>query len=235
MSGKVIHIENLYGLKEKEIARLQERFGKNVFTLEKSRTAVHISLDILREPMFILLIVACTLYFILGKTSEGWMMMGAMLFVAAVSFYQEVKSTNALQALKELTEPKIVVIRNGTHTTISSTELVPGDIMLLEEGRKIPADGRIIQENDLTVNESVITGESMPVDKNENDGHNILYQGTIINSGKCYATVIATGNNTELGKLGKSVSGYSGTKTLLQTQINRFVKYFALFGISAFF
>jgi Ca2+-transporting ATPase len=235
MSGKVIHIENLYGLKEKEIPRLQERFGKNVFTLEKSRTAVHIFLDILREPMFILLIAACTLYFILGKTSEGWMMMAAIFFVAAVSFYQEVKSTKALEALKELTEPKIVVVRNGTHTTISSAELVPGDIMLLEEGRKIPADGRIIQENDLTVNESVITGESMPVDKSERDGHNILYQGTIINSGKCYATVIATGNNTELGKLGKSVTGYSGTKTLLQIQIGKFIRYFALFGISAFF
>ena len=234
MSGKVIHIEQLNGLNAADIPMQQQRFGKNLFSLEKPRNFLHVSLDIIREPMFLLLIVACALYFILGKTSEGWMMMAAMIFVAAISIYQEVKSTKALQALKELTAPKVIVIRNGIEQMIASAELVPGDIMLLEEGNKIPADGRIIQSNDLSVNESVITGESLPNEKDISDGHNLLYQGTTVNSGKGYATVIATGNNTELGKLGKSITAYAAPKTLLQEQMSKFVQRFALFGIGAF-
>ncbi|MBI3720451.1 MAG: cation-translocating P-type ATPase [Sphingobacteriales bacterium] len=234
MNGNVFHIENLIGLKENDIKSLQQRFGKNIFQLEKPRRFFHVLFDIFREPMFILLIIACIIYFVLGKSSEGWMMMAAMFFVAAISFYQEVKSTNALEALKEYTEPKIVVIRDGHESTINAADLVPGDIILLEEGSKIPADARIIQSNDLTVNESIITGESLPVDKKELEGYDLLYQGTTVNSGKCYASVIATGNNTLLGKLGKSVSGYAAPKTLLQVQIGKFVKRLAFFGISAF-
>ena len=234
MSGKVIHIEQLNGLSAADIPMRQQRFGKNLFSLEKPRNFLHVSLDIVREPMFLLLIVACALYFILGKSSEGWMMMAAMIFVAAISIYQEVKSTKALQALKELTAPKVIVIRNGIEQMIASAELVPGDIMLLEEGNKIPADGRIIQSNDLSVNESVITGESLPDEKDISDVHNLLYQGTTVNSGKGYATVVATGNNTELGKLGKSITAYAVAKTLLQEQMSKFVQRFALFGIGAF-
>ncbi len=234
MSGKVIHIEHIPGLKETQIAELQQRYGKNVFSLEKQRRFFHIVFDIFREPMFILLMVACALYFILGKINEGWMMVAAMMFVAAISFYQDIKSTRALEALKEFTEPKIAVIRDNAEKVILSADLVPGDIILLEEGSKIPADANVVQGNDLTVNESVITGESMPVDKNYNGSNNLLYQGTTINSGKCYASVTATGNNTVLGKLGKSVSGYTAPETLLQMQIGKFVKGFAFFGISAF-
>lgn len=235
MSGKVTHIENLRGLQESEIEKLQQQFGKNVFSLEKPRTFLHVILDIVREPMFLLLIFACILYFILKQQSEGFMMMAAMIFVAAISIYQDVKSTKALAALKEFTEPKIIVIRQGVEKMIQSTDLVPGDIMLLEEGNKIPADAKILQKNDVSVDESVITGESIPVDKDETEGNNILYQGSIINSGKCYAIVTATGNNTVLGKLGKSVSGYTQQKTLLQLQIGKLIKRLALFGITAFF
>ena len=234
MSGKVIQIEHLPGLKETQVEVLQQQYGKNVFNLEKQRRFFHILFDIFREPMFILLIVACALYFILGKINEGWMMVAAMLFVAAISFYQDIKSTHALEALKEFTEPKIVVIRDGAEKIILSVDLVPGDLILLEEGSKIPADAIVVQGNDLSVNESVITGESMPVNKNDIGSNNLLYQGSTINAGKCYATVTATGNNTVLGKLGKSVSGYTPPETLLQLQIGKFVKGFAFFGISAF-
>ena len=235
MSGKVTYIENLTGLRKMDIPVLQERWGKNIFHAERPRRFFHVLYDVVREPMFILLVAACVIYFVLGKSGEGWMMMAAMLFVAAISFYQEIKSTNAIAALKEFTEPKVVVIRDGEEMMIHSAELVPGDVMLLEEGNKIPADARIIQENDLTVNESIITGESIPVDKHETEGNDLLYQGTTVNSGKCYALVTATGNNTVLGKLGKSISGYSAPKTLLQLQIGKFVKMLAFFGISAFF
>src|SRR6478672_8721605 len=111
MPGKVTHIENLRGLQENEIETLQKRFGKNIFSLEKSRSFLHVILDIVREPMFLLLIFACILYFLLKQQSEGFMMMAAMIFVAAISIYQDVKSTKALEALKKFTEPKILVIR----------------------------------------------------------------------------------------------------------------------------
>jgi Ca2+-transporting ATPase len=235
MPDKVIHIENLVGLQENDIPLLQQRFGKNILLLEKQRRFFHVLWDIVREPMFMLLVLACILYFILGESNEGWMMMAAMLFVAAISFYQEVKSTHALQALKEFTEPRVVVIRGGKEQTISSHELVPGDVIVLEEGAKIPADARLLQTNDLSVNEAVITGESLPVDKKAVEGHDILYQGTTVNSGKCWAVVTATGNNTVLGKLGKAVEEYACAKTLLQVQIGRFVKRLAFFGITAFF
>lgn len=105
---------------------------------------------------------------------------------------------------------------------------------MLEEGNKVPADATILQEDDFSVNESVITGESLPVEKHETPGNNFIYQGSTINSGKCYAQVIATGNNTILGKLGKTVGTITAPKTLLQQQVNRFVKQLAFFGISAF-
>jgi P-type Ca2+ transporter type 2C len=234
MTGNVPDIENIAGLQQEKVPGLQQWFGKNIFSLEKERRFFHVLLDIIKEPMFMLLVVACVVYFILGKMNEGWMMAAAMILVAAISVYQDVKSTRALKALKELTTPTVVVIRDGKRHSIASVDIVPGDVMLLEEGDKISADAKVIQQNDLSVDESVITGESMPVEKSTTEENNVLYQGTTINTGKCYAVVTAIGNNTVLGKLGKSVSGYSTQKTLLQQQIGKFVRLLAIFGISAF-
>lgn len=162
------------------------------------------------------------------------MMLVAMTIVVSISLYQEVKNSNALKALRHLTSPKVTVIRDGTEYTVLSSELVPGDIMLLDEGMSIPADATVLQENDLSVNESVITGESVPVEKHITPGTNMLLQGTSINAGKCIAQVSATGSNTVLGKLGRSVVGYQSPKTLLQRQVNRFVHLLAVFGIAGF-
>lgn len=233
MSGKVTTIE-VQGLSENDIPFLQQQYGKNSFQLEKPRHLLHILADIIREPMFILLMIACVIYFMLGQPTEGIMMLMAICFVSAISLYQDVRSTRALQALKQFTEPEVTVVRDGVSKKIRSEELVPGDVILLEEGNKIPADATIIQENDLSINESIITGESMPADKDETAGNNLIYQGTTINTGKCYAVITATGNNTTLGKLGKAVSTIIPQKTQLQTQVNRFVRQLAVFGISAF-
>ncbi len=234
MSGKTVQAGSLQGLSVQQVLLLRQQYGKNVFHAEFSRRFIHIVWDIVKEPMFILLIIACTLYFILGELSEGIMMLVAMVLVAAISVYQEVKSSNAIKALQQFTEPKVTVIRDGIEIVISTEELVPGDIMLLDEGMNIPADALILQGNDFTVNESIITGESLPVDKHETEGYNILFQGTTINSGKCIARVTTTGNNTVLGKLGKIVGAYQSPKTLLQFQINQFVRRFALFGLIGF-
>jgi Ca2+-transporting ATPase len=235
MPEKIIESGNIEGLSVQEIPALRQQFGKNVFHAEPSRRFIHIVWDILKEPMFILLVIACSLYFILGEVSEGVMMLLAMVLVAAISLYQEIKSSKAVKALQQFTEPKVTVLRDAKEIIISTEELVPGDIMLLEEGMNIPADAIILQENDFTVNESIITGESLPADKHETEGYNILYQGTTINSGKCIAQVTATGNNTVLGKLGTAVGTYHPPKTLLQLQINQFVRRLALFGLIGFF
>lgn len=194
---------------------------------------MHIFIDLVREPMFLMLLTACILYFVLGEIGEGLMMLAAMSIVVSISLYQEVKNSNALKALSDLTSPTVTVIRDGAEQTVSSRELVPGDIMLLEEGMSIPADAVVLEQNDLTVNESVITGESLPVDK-DGAAANTLYQGSFINSGKCLAQVTATGNNTLLGKSGKAVATYRSPETQLQVQVNRFVRSLALFGLAGF-
>jgi len=222
------------GLSSDQIPVLQKQYGKNIFYSEPQRQLYHILLDIVKEPMFILLVVAATLYFILGEAAEGFMMLGATGLVVAISLYQDVKSSNAIKALQEFTQPQVTVIRDGVQQTIAAEELVPGDMMELEEGMNIPADAITVQQNDFSVNESVITGESLPVDKDISEGKNSLFQGTTINSGKAVAKVTATGNNTELGKLGKAVGMYRPPKTFLQMQIGKFVRNLALFGLLAF-
>lgn len=234
MSEKEISSNNLTGLNEEEVLKLRNQFGKNIFHKESENRLLKIIWEIIKEPMFLLLAIACTLYFILGEFGEGTMMLVAMAFVAAISVYQEIKSSNALEQLKQFSEPKVKVIRSGKENIIDAEELVPQDIMLLDEGMNIPADGIVLQQNDLTINESVITGESLPVSKNQNESENLLYQGTTINSGKCIAKVTATGNETTLGKLGKAIESYHAPKTLLQVQINNFVRRFALIGLFVF-
>lgn len=234
MGTQPAEIKDIKGLSSTEVAELRSQYGENSFSTVVEFRFFYILKDIITEPMFILLAIACSLYFILGKSSEGIMMAIAIIIVTAISFYQEVKSTRALKSLAEFTEPRVTVIREGHPIILSAKELVPGDIVLLEEGMKVPADGTIIQSHDLSINESVISGESLPVEKDETVEKSQIYQGTTINSGKCIARITATGNKTILGKIGKAVAAYQPAKTLLQVQVNRFVKRFAFFGFVAF-
>jgi P-type Ca2+ transporter type 2C len=234
MSGKIVTSGNIQGLSSAEAARLQEQFGKNFFHTERPHHFAHIVWNIIKEPMFLLLVVACSLYFMLGETAEGLMMLAAMLVITVISLYQEVRSANALKALKELSEPTVAVLRDGAEVIINVEHLVPGDIMLLSEGMKVPADAIILQANDFTVNESIITGESMPVEKSATHSDSTLFQGTTVNSGKCIARVVTTGMRTQLGKIGGMVSSYQPQPTVLQRQINLFIRRLALFGFLGF-
>ena len=195
---------SMSGLREAEAKKRLEVYGRNSLHLNEAKRLLWILRDIVKEPMFLLLAVACILYFLLGEATEGFLMMAALLFVAAISMYQEVKSAGALAALQQLTEPLAKVIREGQQKEIPLPDVVPGDLVIVEEGEKVPADARIIEYNDLTVNEAILTGESFPVEK-DNSQNCVLLQGTVINSGRCIAEVTATGSNTELGKLGKAV------------------------------
>ncbi|MGZ3838400.1 MAG: cation-translocating P-type ATPase [Flavisolibacter sp.] len=229
-----MEMDELSGLSEEEVRQKEEQFGKNVLHINETRRFFSILLDIVKEPMFLLLTFACILYFILGEPAEGFMMIAAIAFVSAISVYQELKSTHALASLKQLTEPRVKVIRNGREKEALTEDLVPGDLVVLEEGNRVPADARVVKENDLSIDESVVTGESFPVEKHLREGENLLYQGTVVNSGRCYAIVSETGARTVLGKIGRSIITYTESKTLLQDQIDVFVKRFALFGILAF-
>jgi P-type Ca2+ transporter type 2C len=222
------------GLSEQEIPGLIRRYGRNIIKAKRSGKFLHILRDLVLEPMFIILVIAASLYFILGQSSEGWMMISGIIFISAISVYQNIRSSKAIEALNQLTEPRSVVIRDGIERPILSEGLVPGDIIVLEEGRKVPADAVLIRANDLSVDESIITGESLPVEKYSGNGTDLLFQSTIINSGKCIARVTATGNNTALGKIGRSIHNYVPGKTRLQQQIEKFVRQLALFGVIAF-
>lgn len=234
MPNKTMHLDTLTGLSTGQVALMREKHGNNTLHLRSTPQIIQITWGVIREPMFIMLLIACSLYFILGEPREGIMMLLAMILVTAISLYQEAKSANALKALQQFSQPKSKVIRNGREVIIDREEIVPEDIIILEEGMKIPADAIILQSNDFTVNESMITGESLPVDKSNTETNNILYQGATVNTGKCIAQVTATGNNTVLGKLGIEVSITQPPKTLLQLQINRFVRSLALFGLAGF-
>jgi Ca2+-transporting ATPase len=234
MHEDLAQVEKISGLNGPDIESLQKKFGKNIFKAERDGNFLHILGDVVKEPMFLVLFGACCLYFILGETKEGLLMLAAMVFVAAISVYQEAKSTRALAALKQYVQPHVKVIRDGKEDIILSEDLLPGDVMIVEEGNRIPADALVVRANDLTVNESILTGESMPVEKNTANNLNQLFQGTTINSGMCYAKVTSTGNRTVLGKLGKSISTIASSKTLLQDQIARFVKIMATVGFAAF-
>ncbi len=234
MPVRVTNTKAINGLNTSAIPELQLRFGKNAPLKNKNRRFLHFLIDVVKEPMVILLSVACLLYFLLQKTDEGLMMIAAMAFVIGISVYQDVRSFNALETLREYTEEKVKVVRDGSEHLLSAVELVPGDVVLLEEGNKIPADGLVIRQNDFTVSESIITGEAFPVDKTIEEGKNVLYQGTVVNSGSAHARVTAIGGETLLQKLGKSIAEYASSRTLLQEQVGRFVKRFTLFGIAAF-
>ena len=225
---------DLPGLSSIDVPALRKQYGSNIFRSTVSHRMLRILWDIVREPMFILLAVACILYFILDSDAEGFMMAAAILVVVMISIFQETRSARALHSLKQYTEPKVKVIRDNVERVIQVWELVPGDIIMLEEGLKVPADAEIIQSNDLTVDESIITGESLAVDKTALPGQNFLYHGATLNSGKCIARVTRTGNATVLGRIGKSIEGYSANKTVLQVDVNRFVKRLALFGLAGF-
>lgn len=222
------------GLNDDEVAAARSEHGLNELTSEKKNNIFDSLLDIVKEPMFLLLLAAATIYFVSGQTGDGLFMVSAIVLVTAISLYQENKSRNALDALKTLTQPLAKVIRNGSTFEIPVAELVPGDLMVVEEGSLVPADGQILQAHDFSVNEAILTGESLLVSKNETSAEPQVFQGTLVAGGAATCRVTAIGNATKLGQIGKSMEAVVVTETPLQRQINHFVKMMAWVGIVVF-
>jgi Ca2+-transporting ATPase len=180
--------------------------------------------------MIILLLAASSIYFVSGKPIDGVFLASAIVLVSLISSYQDSRSRNALEKLKDFTQPKCKVIRNGKTEEIVSEELVIGDSLMVEEGSSIAADGKLVQSNDFSANESILTGEAMSVYKDQSTEDNQIYQGTTVASGLAIATVTAIGGQTRLGKIGKSLEDIKEEKTPLELQVNNFVKKMAIVG-----
>lgn len=222
------------GLSPEQVIQARERFGSNQLSSKKENDLLTTVLRIVKEPMIILLFVAASIYFISGEYGDGIFLSAAILFQAFISVYQYSRSKNALDKLKDFSQPACTVIRNGETQKIKSEDVVVGDKLIVEEGSLIVADGVIIQSNDFSVNESILTGESLPVFKDKSSADNIIYSGTTVASGLAIATITATGNQTRLGKIGKSLESIDEEKTPLELQIANFVKNMVIVGAAVF-
>ena len=222
------------GLSDNEVSERRKDFGTNSIPEPKKYAVVAVLRDVFGEPIFILLVVTAVIYFALGELNEAIIMLVAIGFVSGISVFQERRSRNAVAALKKITAPHTRVIRNGEQSSIPYTDVVVDDIILLEDGDIIPADGILLFSRDFSVNESILTGESLPLYKSAMQDDNSIYQGTLVASGSCTARVTKVGTTTALGVIGKSLSGISTQKTPLQLQINDFIKRMVIAGAVAF-
>jgi Ca2+-transporting ATPase len=218
------YYSDISGLTEEQVTTSRATSGRNEIHTRSKNAVLSAIIDLLKEPMLILLIATATIYFISSQYGDGIFMLFAIVLVVTISLYQETRSRNALQALKQLSQPFSKVIRNGQLISINTSEIVMGDFIVAEEGVIIPADGIIIRCNDFSVNESILTGESLPVVKSIEEGFNRIFSGTSVTSGLAICQVSDIGNNTQLGKIGKSLDEIVPVITPLQLQISNFVK-----------
>jgi len=235
------------GLTTNEVKTLQAQYGKNELTEQKKESFLKKVFHIITEPMFLLLIIAAAIYFILGSPVDGLVMLLFVLGIISIDIIQEWKTDKTLNALKGLSAPHITVLRDGHEVEIASSELVPGDIMMIHEGVKIPADGYVIKCNDLCVDESSLTGEAegvwKVVWKVATDGtkkssdywrNDYCYAGTLASQGTAVIQVDKIGVSTEYGKIGANVAEAPTEKTPLQNQIGSIVKLSAIIAVVLF-
>ncbi|MDD4921308.1 MAG: cation-translocating P-type ATPase [Bacteroidales bacterium] len=229
------------GLTERQVQERQSTDGFNELQQVKSHNVFKLIVGIFREPMFMLLVLCGTLYMILGDTQEGIMLLCFVFFIMGIEFYQERKTEKALEALKDLASPQAIVIRNGKEYKIACRELVIGDLVVFSEGDRVPADGIIMHSINLQVDESLLTGESVPVRKIESEGTEtdavaggddtpFIFSGTLIVQGNGVAQITKIGAHTEIGKIGKALSDAKEESTNLKIELNALVKRLAIIG-----
>ena len=226
--------EHLKGLTDSELKKSREQFGYNQSTDIQASAWYTLLIDILKDPMLVLLIAVSIIYWIVGNYSEALFMLGAIIAVSGISFYQDNRSKKALEELKRLNEPLSNVIRNSKIIQIPTHEIAVGDLCIVEEGSMINADGEIVHSNDFSVNESSLTGESYSVFKSSETEDNKVYSGTLVVSGLAVIKVEAIGIQTKIGSIGQSLSSLREERSPLQMQITKFVQYMAVIGFIVF-
>ena len=222
-------LKKVKGLTTEEVITSREKHGVNKLSEIKKQPLIIKILSIFKEPMFLLLIIAASIYFIVGEYSDGIIMLIFVLGICFIEYIQEAKTDKALEELNKLSSLNVKVLRNGKEEIVSSDEIVVGDIVLLEEGDSVPADGKVLYAQSFGVNESALTGESDVVYKNCNldkENHfklNMCYSGTNITNGLGIVEITAVGKNTEFGRIGESLNEIKEEKTPLEKQINKLV------------
>ncbi len=221
------------GLTAEQVNISRSRHGSNTLEMQEDKVFLQVLKEVVLEPMFILLLAACVIYFVVEQYKEGIIMLVSIFIVAGISLFQEYRSRNAVQALKKMSAAHAKVIRNGEPVQVTTEEIVVDDLLLLEEGEIVAADGVIVTANDFSLNESILTGESFAVIKTA-DNKNSVYRGTLVTSGSATVKVTEVGLKTMFGKIGLSLKEITVVKTPLQNQIRSFVRNMVWIGATAF-
>ncbi|WP_052295978.1 cation-translocating P-type ATPase [Pseudothermotoga thermarum] len=222
------------GLSSQEAKRMLEQYGPNELEEGKRRTIFQMFLSQFANFLIIILLAAAVISLLFGETVDAILIMAIVVLNVIISTIQEAKAEKSLALLKKMAAPTAKVIRDGVVQTVPSREIVPGDVVILEAGNYVPADGRVVEAVNLSTSEAALTGESQPVEKivqaidEENlpigDRKNMVYSGTIVSRGRGKAIVTATGNETEIGKIAKALSQMEETKTPLQVNLEKLGK-----------
>ena len=237
----------LTGLSSQQAAERLAVEGPNELPTAKKRNLVQQAWGVLREPMLLLLLGAGAVNFLLSEPLDGAILMSFVVVVISISIYQEHKTENALAALRDLSSPRALVVRDGRQVRIAGRDVVRGDVALLAEGDRVPADATLVDCVNLSVDESVLTGESVPVRKAPatpgkaaaemgrpgGDATPWVFSGTLVVKGHGIALVNGTGAGTELGRIGTALRTIEPERTPLQAEIGRLVRVIAVLGLAA--
>ena len=215
------------GLSSTEAARRLAADGPNELGHGRSRALRAIIAEVAGEPMFLLLLAAGAVYFLIGDRFEATVLMGFVLAIMTITIFQERRTDHALATLRELSSPRAQVIRDGIAQRISGSEVVRGDLLQLEEGDRVPADGKLLSAHDLAVDESMLTGESVPVPKSVDDP---VFAGTLITQGQGRVRVESTGGRTEMGRIGESLDTIKLESSPLREEMARLTRRIAVAG-----
>lgn len=227
------------GLSAEQAARRLARDGPNALPRPLRRTAWHILFEVAREPMLQLLAVAVAIYFVLGDMAEASVLLAFVAVIVAITLVQERRTERVLEALRDMTSPRALVWRDGEPRRVAGVELVCGDIIELTEGDRVPADGRLVSANDLAVDESLLSGESLSVAKTvvpttgESDStqKGSVFAGTMVVAGRAIAEVTATGARSEIGRIGTVLGAIEAGSTPLHRQTRQLVRWFSVLGL----
>ena len=218
------------GNTSKRAAELLKEYGYNELPSSKPKNIWQITIEIIKEPMFILLLVCGSVYLFIGDYTEGVILLCWVFVIIFITIFQHRKTEKSLDALRQLSSPRALVIRDGIETRIAGREVVPDDLIILNEGDRVPADALIIETNHLTIDESLLTGESVPVVKS-NSSDNQIYSGTLVVQGKGIAKVNSTGTNTQFGKIGISLQTIEQDSTRLQQEMKTLIRNLFIIGV----
>jgi Ca2+-transporting ATPase len=221
------------GLKEEEVKQRLEKYGLNELKETKRTTALQIFLNQFKDIFVIMLLIATTISFAVGEITDAVTIAAIVVLNAVVGFVQEYRSEKAMEAMRKLTAPKARLMRDGKEVMVPAKEVVPGDIVLLESGDRVPADSRLVEVVDLRTDEAILTGESTQVEKRTStvevnvpvaDRKNMIFTATYVTYGRGKAVVTSTGMKTEFGKIAEMVQSIEAEETPLKLKLESFAK-----------